>query len=460
MTPDGVRSITDLDVGDEVYSLDPDTQDIDVKHVTDTIEKPNYSGELIDMSGDNTDLRMTPDHELLRWKGDELVTETAEELADMASFELPVHNARGGSGVSDTVDVLDEVSSDYPVVTDTTDGTEYITDGEQGTWFPRYVDRDTWVQLIGWYVTDGYTRRDDTLRVSRSLLAEQCEHRGQDVTLPEWVFDMSVERKELLFEVMMDSTESDCGYTCDTTSRQLRDDVLRLVTETGRMPSYRNDSECVNGDYCVDSTATDYTQRVTRESMVARTSTDDVETDGVYCVTVEDNHTLLAGRNGTFAHARNCHSDDNEFTYKLTPDSAEKRESEDVMTITRKAKPYWFLFAQFDTDFEMWNRLMKIPVHESESKNRAVFRMVGDIKHIQIGDDDQESAERGGAGGQRGGARRNHLGEHRPQGRQPHGDERERDGGYQRRHDGHDPFRLDGRVVGESSVERMTRTRP
>jgi len=85
---------------------------------------------------------------------------------------------------------------------------------------------------------------------------------------------------------------------------------------------------------------------------------------------------------------KSVHSDDEQFEYKLTPDSAEKREAEEIETIVRSAKPYWFLYAQTDSDFEMWNRLMKIPVHESESKNRAVFRMAFDEHHISMGESD------------------------------------------------------------------------
>jgi hypothetical protein len=87
---------------------------------------------------------------------------------------------------------------------------------------------------------------------------------------------------------------------------------------------------------------------------------------------------------------KSVHSDDESFEYKLTPDSAEKREAEEVQTIERTAKPYWFLFAQFDTDFEMWNRLMKVPVHESRTKNLAVGRMAFDEHHITIGDDNEK----------------------------------------------------------------------
>lgn len=87
---------------------------------------------------------------------------------------------------------------------------------------------------------------------------------------------------------------------------------------------------------------------------------------------------------------KSVHGDDDAFEYKITAGDAGDGAERDVDTIVRSAMPYWFLYAQYEPDFEMWNRLMKVPVHESESKNRAVFRMVGDIRHIQIGDDENE----------------------------------------------------------------------
>lgn len=87
---------------------------------------------------------------------------------------------------------------------------------------------------------------------------------------------------------------------------------------------------------------------------------------------------------------KSVHSDDESFEYKLTPDSAEKRENEEVQTIERTAKPYWFLFAQTDSDFEMWNRLMKVPVHESRTKNEAVGALAHDHYYLTLGNDDIE----------------------------------------------------------------------
>jgi len=58
--------------------------------------------------------------------------------------------------------------------------------------------------------------------------------------------------------------------------------------------------------------------------------------------------------------------------------------------IVKKSKSYHFTFAQFEADFEFWNRLLKIPVHESESKNKAVGRMVAGHSNIQIEGEDVE----------------------------------------------------------------------
>lgn len=85
---------------------------------------------------------------------------------------------------------------------------------------------------------------------------------------------------------------------------------------------------------------------------------------------------------------KSVHGGDEKFEYKTTTGSV--REGFEAETIVREAIPYFFLYAQYEPDFEMWNRLLKIPVHESESKNRAVGAMAFDHDHIQIGDDDVE----------------------------------------------------------------------
>lgn len=66
------------------------------------------------------------------------------------------------------------------------------------------------------------------------------------------------------------------------------------------------------------------------------------------------------------------------------------QEGFETVPIRKPAKCYHFTYAQFDADFEFWNRLLKIPVHESESKNRAVGRLEAGHENITIGDEDIE----------------------------------------------------------------------
>lgn len=80
------------------------------------------------------------------------------------------------------------------------------------------------------------------------------------------------------------------------------------------------------------------------------------------------------------------HGDDDSFVYKLTAGSSDEGADRGVDTIERKSMPYWFLYAQWNSDFEMWNRLMKLHVYESETKNRAVGATKFDHEGLQLGD--------------------------------------------------------------------------
>lgn len=77
--------------------------------------------------------------------------------------------------------------------------------------------------------------------------------------------------------------------------------------------------------------------------------------------------------------------EDEEFRYQVTGDG--RGADRDVDEIVRSAKPYWFLYAQMEPDFEMWDRLIKVPVHESKQKNEAVLATQWDHQFIAFGDD-------------------------------------------------------------------------
>lgn len=76
--------------------------------------------------------------------------------------------------------------------------------------------------------------------------------------------------------------------------------------------------------------------------------------------------------------------EDEEFRYKVT--GGGEGADRDTDEIIKKAIPYWFLYAQYEPDFEMWDRLLKVPVHESSEKNDGVARTHWGHSMISFGD--------------------------------------------------------------------------
>lgn len=83
---------------------------------------------------------------------------------------------------------------------------------------------------------------------------------------------------------------------------------------------------------------------------------------------------------------KRAHGGDEEVVIKTT--RGNPNEGFETETIRKEAKSYHFTYAQWDADFEFWNRLLKVPVHESESKNRAVGRMAAGHTNISLGTDE------------------------------------------------------------------------
>jgi len=368
LTPDGVRRIRELSVGDEVYSLDPETMEMERKPVVETHEYPDYRGELIDIETDGIDFRVTPNHRMLVRENetdgdpeDGYRFIEAGELDRATDYELP-HGWEGPDGDElREVDLADLVESEYdvwvrPEVCDQTftaelgwnprrvqiDGTgregyvfgadrfethreyvesvserSYIRAESDQRWLPRTYDGDDFLELLARDVTEGPVRPSkekgsdggrpapatavERARnagsadggLSGDLLGSLGGHDSEDKRIPKLVFGASRRQKKLFLEALTadDGGRDSNSWRYSTASERLRDDVLRLCAHLGLTARYGED----RGTYRirVAEDATD-TLRMNRSS--ERTSAD----DGVYCVTVEDNHTLMAGRNGTF----------------------------------------------------------------------------------------------------------------------------------------------------------------
>ena len=397
LTPDGVRNIRDLEVGNTVYSLNPDTMEMERKPVTETHEYPDYRGELIDIETSEIDFSVTPNHRMLVRKNETNgITEDgwdfveAGQLDQATNYELP-HDWDGPEGSEiDQIDLTELIDGEYEVwVRPEVHGRTFITElgweprrvpkndvGKTGyvftaeefenhrgyiesvcersyihresgrKWIPRTFDGDDFLELLAWYITEGnvYTSEEKTfdgqlrgsattVKIAQDALAtdggddhgtigslldrmgldhytDNQSHQftsallgdlfrdlgdsgSENKRIPDMVFDATQRQKELFLETLItgDGDRQPNSWRYSTVSKRLRDDVLRLSAHLGLTASYNEDS----GTYRIYVTENaKNTLRMHRSS--ERTEAD----DGVYCVTVADNHTLLAGRNGKY----------------------------------------------------------------------------------------------------------------------------------------------------------------
>ena len=402
LTPDGVRRITELCVGDEVYSLDPETMQMEVKPVTETHAYPDYREELVDIQTSKTDFRVTPNHRMLVKKNDKNgITEDgydfveAGALDQYCNYELPHGWTYQGGERIETVDLTQfDAVDEYEVwVRPSVHGHTFRTElgftprrvpkadvGQTGyvftpaefeanreyiesvcetsyvhleanrKWIPRTYDGEDFLELLAWYITEGNTYTSTpkqfgeqfrgsstTVKVAQNVLADggtderPCHHTtigtlldgmgfdyyvddrsyqftsrlfgrlleslcGEDSftkRIPELVFEASRAQKARFLSVLIDGDgdRQPGSWRYTTSSKQLRDDVLRLCAHLGMTASYNRDS----GSWRI------YVTEDSKNTLrMYRSGSRSTAEDGVYCVTVADNHTLLAGRNGKF----------------------------------------------------------------------------------------------------------------------------------------------------------------
>jgi DNA polymerase elongation subunit (family B) len=86
VTLDGIKRVDEIEVGDRVYSLNPDTGAVEIKPVTAT-QAQHYEGPMVEIKNRHTDFLVTPNHRFLTQKftsGEytDLAWETASDMLD------------------------------------------------------------------------------------------------------------------------------------------------------------------------------------------------------------------------------------------------------------------------------------------------------------------------------------------------------------------------------------------
>ena len=398
LTPQGVRNVRELAVGEEVYSLNPETMEMEVKPVVETHAYPGYDGELVDIRTDDIDLGVTPNHRMLVRSDDTGGASEAGwgfleagELHDERRYELP-HGWEFDHGTPvETVDLTELLDGGYEVwVRPSVDGDTLTAElgwepptkqgqdpGEEGyvltaqqferhrgyiesvcersavrgepgqRWVPRTYDGEAFLKLLARYVTAGsvhtsgstqfeeprgesattveltgegvapdgggsertpvgrlldrmgvgYDRDGGRRAFASGVLGEYlrraCGGSDSEKRIPDIVFEASERQKALFLDALLagNGDRGSNSWQVETQSERLRDDLLKLCTHLGLTASYSDDG----GSWRVCCT-----EDANNSFRMCRDGARSQARNGVYCVTVADNHTLIAGRNGTF----------------------------------------------------------------------------------------------------------------------------------------------------------------
>jgi len=123
LTPEGVQNIRQLEAGDPVYTLDPETFECEVKPVAETHEYHNRYGELHHLSGNTHDFKITENHRLLFSKErgwddqtpDDFQFSEYRDVPENERFAFPTHEPMDGA-VRDEFRLYEHVEGGHAVV--------------------------------------------------------------------------------------------------------------------------------------------------------------------------------------------------------------------------------------------------------------------------------------------------------------------------------------------------------
>ena len=186
MTPKGVVPLADLKVGDEVYSLNPETGGVELDTVAN--KWAEWAERLVSVENQHCRLRLTPEHKMVvesrheRDKGEPWGFRTVQEMGERTLDQRPTDSYW-----------------EYPKPFDLPDGREVetIRVDLRDEWLPQTNTKNTcrreykaedFLELLGWYISEGsvysqktgshliYIAQDD--KVKRAAIRNLLERMG------------------------------------------------------------------------------------------------------------------------------------------------------------------------------------------------------------------------------------------------------------------------------------------
>jgi len=311
VTKDGIKNIEDVEEGDFVYSVDPETGSVEYKPVSRTYRQENYNGDVVNFQNSFVDFSVTPNHDMV-YGDDEIYKEKAGNcLNDSGERRMWSHGAlRKDSPVHVSLkDFCDRlgIHYEYYVQEDVIKG----LDDDQRTVIKNTYLLLNFLKLCGRYVFGAQSELDDSESypvvtknnkkveaentLLHEILKEDFGENAQNKKIPDWIWELDGAVLKNLIEVIFSSGENRGSYQYKTDHEEFAQDVVRLAYHCG----YRAVIESPANENISYYEVSIYDEGV--PPILKDEDRESKDYDGpIACLEVEDNHTVLAGKNGKF----------------------------------------------------------------------------------------------------------------------------------------------------------------
>ncbi len=358
LTCTGIKNIKDIVVGEKVYTLNPDTNRIEISEVTETHKY--FSNEMINFSGRSVDQSVTPDHAV--WIKNKINKKIIKKRADFFRDKAGKKYGQVTFPDSHTFNITEEPSK-YETISllGYCDEDHFIEDSfvrdfkhSHSQKIPHEYKMSDFMEFLGWYISEGSivvtqeskggvqsvaglpitqcrisqkisdmidrmglpNQRDKTnkgafyftSRMFYNYIKREIGIGAYEVSIPKFVFnpDFPNKYRKILFEVLMLGDGNKTGRRYNTASDKLKDDILLLSFLVGvKVGSVRKE---VIGSQ--DRYIWRISFRTAQPSCTVKFK--DISVDifqsviPTYCITVKDNHIIYAGRNNKLNWIGQC----------------------------------------------------------------------------------------------------------------------------------------------------------
>jgi len=309
LTVEGIKLVSDVKEGDMVYSINKITNSVEIKKVTGTISF-EYHGDMIRFKSDQYDLLVTPDHDMVITSRSNQKIQTIKAWGiSKSGFKFPPH--RGVIGTPVDYESI-EYSEWYLRGMYLADGhaRNVIRNGVSNGFevsFSKYKDvyPIVWGKIEQHLINIGSRFSYDSNRkgfhvYSKEYYNDIVDSCGRTAEKRIIEFPTTHTSRQALFDGLYDGDGSKGTVRQFSTKLiGLRDDFIRLATELGIKWQYRFDS----GIHRVGLRSEFGTQTWLKSRNMSVEQYDGIVT----CCEVEDNHTVLVGRNGKFEWSGQCY---------------------------------------------------------------------------------------------------------------------------------------------------------